>query len=47
MPFTTARQQTYVSGDFVGNLDGSLTLARYRQSAERRNAASKRGRLLG
>jgi aerobic carbon-monoxide dehydrogenase large subunit len=47
MPYTTALQQTYDCGDFVRNLDECLTLARYRQSAERRKAARTRGRLLG
>jgi aerobic carbon-monoxide dehydrogenase large subunit len=47
MPFTTALQQTYDCGDFVKNLDECLTLAGYPQRAARREAARKRGRLLG
>ena len=47
MPFTTALQQTYDSGDFVKNLDDCLTLSGYGQSAARREAAGKRGKLLG
>ena len=47
MPFTTALQQTYDSGDFVKNLDDCLTLADYPEVAARREAARKRGKLLG
>jgi carbon-monoxide dehydrogenase large subunit len=47
MPFTTALQQTYDSGDFVKNLDDCLTLAGYRAGAARRDAARKYGKLLG
>ncbi len=47
MPFTTALQQTYDSGDFVKNLEDCLALAGYDRAAERREAASKRGKLLG
>ncbi len=47
MPFTTALQQTYDSGDFVKNLADCLALADYRHLAERRVAAEKRGKLLG
>src|SRR5580692_2680409 len=47
MPFTTVLQQTYDSGDFVKNLDDCLGLADYGRVAERREAARKRGKLLG
>jgi aerobic carbon-monoxide dehydrogenase large subunit len=47
MPFTTALQQTYDSGDFVKNLGDSLALAEYGNVAERRAAARRRGKLLG
>jgi aerobic carbon-monoxide dehydrogenase large subunit len=47
MPFTTALQQTYDSGDFVENLDDCLALADYDRVAERRAAAKQRGKLLG
>jgi carbon-monoxide dehydrogenase large subunit len=47
MPFTTVLQQTYDSGDFVKNLDDCLGLAGYNTVAERRDAARKRGKLLG
>jgi carbon-monoxide dehydrogenase large subunit len=47
MPFTTALQQTYDSGDFVKNLEDCLALAEYDRVAERRAAAERRGRLLG
>src|SRR5271166_784131 len=47
MPFTTVLQQTYDSGDFVKNLDDCLVLADYGRVAERREAAKKRGKLLG
>ena len=47
MPFTTALQQTYDSGDFVKNLDDCLTLACYRERGSRREAAKRRGKLLG
>jgi aerobic carbon-monoxide dehydrogenase large subunit len=47
MPFTTALQQTYDSGDFVKNLEDCLALALYDELADRRAAAKKRGRLLG
>src|SRR5437899_1425333 len=36
MPFTTALQQTYDSGDFVKNLEDCLAVAQYNQLAERR-----------
>ena len=47
MPFTTALQQTYDSGDFVRNFEDCLTLGGYLQVAERRAAAKRRGKLLG
>jgi carbon-monoxide dehydrogenase large subunit len=47
MPFTTVFQQTYDAGDFVKNLDDCLTLADYGETAARRAAARKRGKLLG
>ena len=36
-----------IAGDFVKNLDDCLTLSGYGQSAARREAAGKRGKLLG
>ena len=47
MPFTTVLQQTYDSGDFIKNLDDCLTIADYPRVAARRDAARKRGKLLG
>jgi carbon-monoxide dehydrogenase large subunit len=47
MPFTTALQQTYDSGDFVKNLEDCLALAEYPDLGERRAAARQRGKLLG
>jgi carbon-monoxide dehydrogenase large subunit len=47
MPYTTVLLQTYDSGDFVKNLDDCLSLADYGGVAERREAAKKRGKLLG
>ena len=47
MPFTTVFQQTYDSGDFVKNLEDCLTLSGYREAAARREAARRRGKLLG
>jgi aerobic carbon-monoxide dehydrogenase large subunit len=47
MPFTTALQQIYDSGDFVRNLEDCLALAEYDRVAERRAAAKRRGKLLG
>ncbi|MGH7117248.1 MAG: xanthine dehydrogenase family protein molybdopterin-binding subunit, partial [Stellaceae bacterium] len=47
MPFTTALQQTYDSGDFVKNLEDCLAHAEYGRLAERRAAAKARGRVLG
>ncbi|HEY3911222.1 MAG TPA: xanthine dehydrogenase family protein molybdopterin-binding subunit [Stellaceae bacterium] len=47
MPFTTALRQTYDAGDFVKNLEDCLALSDYRDAAARREAARRRGRLLG
>jgi aerobic carbon-monoxide dehydrogenase large subunit len=47
MPFTTALQQTYDSGDFVKNLDDCLALAGYAGLSARRAAAKRRGKLVG
>ena len=47
MPFTTALQQIYDSGDFVKNLDDCLALAGHGERAARRAAAKDRGKLLG
>jgi aerobic carbon-monoxide dehydrogenase large subunit len=47
MPFTTALGQTYDCGDFPKNLEDCLILADYDRVAERRDAAKKRGKLLG
>src|SRR5271169_1221068 len=47
MPFTTALGQIYDCGDFPKNLEDCLVLADYDRAAERRDAAKKRGKLLG
>ncbi len=47
MPFTTALQQTYDSGDFGKNLDDSLRLAEHAGATARREAAKRQGKLLG
>ena len=47
MPFTTVLQQIYDSGDFVKNLDDCLALGDHEGATERREAARKRGKLLG
>jgi carbon-monoxide dehydrogenase large subunit len=47
MPFTTALGQTYDCGDFPKNLEDCLILADYDRAAERRDAAKKRGKLIG
>ncbi|HMD65964.1 MAG TPA: xanthine dehydrogenase family protein molybdopterin-binding subunit [Stellaceae bacterium] len=47
MPFATALGQTYDCGDFPKNLEDCLTLADYDRAASRREAAKKRGKLLG
>jgi carbon-monoxide dehydrogenase large subunit len=47
MPYTTAMKQVYDSGDFTKNLDDALKLADYGTVAQRREAAKKRGKILG
>jgi aerobic carbon-monoxide dehydrogenase large subunit len=47
MPFTTALQQTYDSGDFGKNLEDCLALGDHGRVAERSAAAKQRGKLLG
>ena len=47
MPFTTALGQIYDCGDFPKNLEDCLTLADYDRAGRRREAAKKRGKLLG
>jgi carbon-monoxide dehydrogenase large subunit len=47
MPYTTAMKQVYDSGDFTKNLDDALKLADYGTVAARREAAKKRGKILG
>src|SRR5271169_5091216 len=47
MPFTTALGQIYDCGDFPKNLEDCLVLADYDRAAERRDAAKKRGKLIG
>jgi len=47
MPFMTALGQTYDCGDFPKNLEDCLILADYDRAAERRDAAKKRGKLIG
>jgi aerobic carbon-monoxide dehydrogenase large subunit len=47
MPFTTVLGQTYDSGDFPKNLEDCLALANHERAAERREAAKRRGKLLG
>lgn len=47
MPYTTALKQTYDSGDFAKNLADGLKLADHDAAATRREAARKRGKLLG
>jgi carbon-monoxide dehydrogenase large subunit len=47
MPYTTALQQTYDSGDFPENLAQCLALAGLDQIGTRRAAAKQRGKLLG
>ncbi len=47
MPFRTALGQTYDCGDFPKNLEDCLALADYGRVAERREAARRRGKLLG
>ncbi len=47
MPYATPMQQTYDSGDFGKNLGDALALSGYDGVAARREAALRRGRLLG
>ena len=47
MPYTTAMQQIYDSGDFGKNLADALKLADHAGAEQRRAAAKKRGKLLG
>jgi aerobic carbon-monoxide dehydrogenase large subunit len=47
MPYTTALGQTYDCGDFPKNLEDCLALADFERVAERREAAKRRGKLLG
>jgi len=47
MPYTTALGQTYDCGDFPKNLEDCLGLADFGRVAERREAAKRRGKLLG
>jgi carbon-monoxide dehydrogenase large subunit len=47
MPYTTAMRQVYDSGDFGKNLADALTLAEQASVEQRREAAKKRGKILG
>jgi carbon-monoxide dehydrogenase large subunit len=47
LPYTSALGLTYDSGDFVGNLERVLDVADWSGFAQRRKAASRRGRLAG
>ena len=47
MPYTTAMRQVYDSGDFAKNLGDALTLAEQTTVEQRREAAKKRGKILG
>jgi len=47
MPYTTALQQTYDSGDFPENLRQCLALADFDGVVARRGEARQRGKLLG
>jgi carbon-monoxide dehydrogenase large subunit len=47
MPYTTPMRQTYDSGDFAKNLADALDHAGYDGVAGRREAARRRGKLLG
>jgi carbon-monoxide dehydrogenase large subunit len=47
MPYTTPMRQTYDSGDFAKNLRDALELAGWDRMAEKREAARRRGKLLG
>ena len=47
MPYATPMRQTYDSGDFAKNLADALVFAGYDGIDERREAARRRGKLLG
>jgi carbon-monoxide dehydrogenase large subunit len=47
MPWTTPAGATYDSGEFEGLMDRALEIADYPQLAERKQAAGRRGKLLG
>jgi len=47
MPYKTSFQFTYDCGDFAGNLDQALELARYSSFEQRRAEARQRGKLRG
>ncbi len=47
MPYTTAMRQVYDGGDFGKNLADALTLAEQSSVEQRREAAKKRGKILG
>ncbi len=47
IPYTTVLRQTYDSGDFIKNLDDCLALADAGGTEQRREAARRRGKLLG
>ncbi len=47
MPYTTAMRQVYDTGDFGKNLADVLQLAEQSSVAQRREAAKKRGKILG
>ncbi|HVA15092.1 MAG TPA: xanthine dehydrogenase family protein molybdopterin-binding subunit [Stellaceae bacterium] len=47
MPYTTAMKQVYDGGDFAKNLADALALAEQGGLAARRDAAKKRGKILG
>jgi carbon-monoxide dehydrogenase large subunit len=47
LPYTTAMKQVYDSGDFTKNLEDALKLADHAGLAARRDAARKRGKILG
>ncbi len=47
MPYTTPMRQTYDSGDFAKNLGDVLALSAYDGIETRRDAAHRRGKLLG
>ncbi len=47
MPYATPMRQTYDSGDFLKNLGRALVMSDYYAVDERREAARRRGKLLG